>query len=82
METSMPQPEHSLLAELEDLRTQALAQLDEAHDLTALDAWRIHYLGRRGALKLAMRDLGNLPVAQRPHIGPGWPMPCHATRWM
>ena len=65
----MPQPEHSLLAELEDLRTQALAQLDEAHDLTALDAWRIHYLGRRGALKLAMRDLGTLPVAQRPHIG-------------
>jgi phenylalanyl-tRNA synthetase alpha chain len=69
MEMSMPQPEHLLLAELEGLRTQALAQLDEAHDLTALDAWRIHYLGRRGALKLAMRDLGTLPAAQRPHIG-------------
>jgi phenylalanyl-tRNA synthetase alpha chain len=66
---SMPQSEHSLLAELEDLRTQALAQLDEAHDLTTLDAWRIHYLGRKGALKQAMRDLGTLPPAQRPQIG-------------
>jgi phenylalanyl-tRNA synthetase alpha chain len=65
----MPQPEHSLLAELESLRTQALAQLADTHDLTALDAWRIHYLGRRGALKLALRDLGTLPVAQRPHVG-------------
>jgi phenylalanyl-tRNA synthetase alpha chain len=65
----MPQPEHSLLADLESLRTQALAQLDEVHDLSALDAWRIHYLGRRGALKQAMRDLGKLSPAQRPQTG-------------
>jgi phenylalanyl-tRNA synthetase alpha chain len=65
----MPQSEPSLLAELEDLHTQALAQLQEAHDLTTLDAWRIHYLGRKGALKQAMRDLGTLPPAQRPQIG-------------
>ena len=65
----MPQPEHSLLAELQSLRTEALEQLDETHDLTALDAWRIHYLGRKGALKQVMRDLGKLPAAQRPQIG-------------
>lgn len=65
----MPQPEHSLLAALENLRTQALAQLHEVQDLTALDAWRIHYLGRKGALTQAMRDLGKLPAAQRPSIG-------------
>jgi phenylalanyl-tRNA synthetase alpha chain len=65
----MPQPEHSLLAELHSLRTEALEQLEAARDLTALDAWRIHYLGRKGALKQVMRDLGKLPAAQRPQIG-------------
>jgi phenylalanyl-tRNA synthetase alpha chain len=69
VETRMSQPEHPLLAELDSLRTQALAQLAEAADLTALDAWRIHYLGRKGALTQAMRDLGSLPVALRPRIG-------------
>jgi phenylalanyl-tRNA synthetase alpha chain len=65
----MAQSEHSLLAELEHLHTQALAGLGEATDLTALDAWRIHYLGRRGALTQAMRDLGKLPAAERPRLG-------------
>lgn len=65
----MPQPQNTLEAELEDLRTQALARLQEATDLTALDAWRIHYLGRKGALKQVMRGIGQLPAAERPQIG-------------
>jgi len=65
----MAQPEHSLLEELAHLRTQALMALEEATELTALDAWRIHYLGRKGALTQAMRDLGKLPAAERPRLG-------------
>jgi phenylalanyl-tRNA synthetase alpha chain len=65
----MPQPENSLEAELEDLRSQALARLEEVTDLTALDAWRIHYLGRKGALKRVMRNIGRLPAAKRPQVG-------------
>lgn len=65
----MPQSDNPLLAELEGLRVQALAQLDEVTELTALDAWRIHYLGRKGALKQVMRDLGMLPAVQRPPVG-------------
>lgn len=65
----MPQPEPPLLTELERLRTQALTQLAETADLGALDAWRIHYLGRKGALTQTMRALGQLPVAQRPLVG-------------
>ena len=65
----MPQHEYGLEAELEELRTQALAGLQELDDLTALDAWRIHYLGRRGALTQVMRGIGKLPAAQRPPVG-------------
>jgi phenylalanyl-tRNA synthetase alpha chain len=65
----MSQSDNPLLRDLESLHTQALAQLDTITDLTALDAWRIHYLGRRGALRQVMRDLGTLPAAQRPRVG-------------
>jgi phenylalanyl-tRNA synthetase alpha chain len=65
----MSESDNPLLRDLESLHTQALAQLDAATDLTALDAWRIHYLGRRGALRQVMRDLGTLPAAQRPQVG-------------
>lgn len=65
----MLENENPLLAELEAVRTQALAQLQETADLTALDAWRIHYLGRRGALTQVMRGLGKLPSALRPQVG-------------
>jgi phenylalanyl-tRNA synthetase alpha chain len=65
----MSESDNPLQRELENLHTQALAQLDAVTDLTALDAWRIHYLGRRGALRQAMRDLGTLPAAQRPQVG-------------
>jgi phenylalanyl-tRNA synthetase alpha chain len=37
--------------------------------LTALDTWRIAYLGRRGALTQVMRGIGQLPAAQRPQVG-------------
>ena len=65
----MPQPQKSLEAELESLRAEALTHLEETADLTALDAWRIRYLGRRGALTQVMRGIGQLPVEERPHIG-------------
>jgi phenylalanyl-tRNA synthetase alpha chain len=65
----MLENENPLLAELEAVRTQALAQLQETADLPALDAWRIHYLGRRGALTQVMRGLGQLPNALRPQVG-------------
>jgi phenylalanyl-tRNA synthetase alpha chain len=65
----MPQHVNSLEAELEALRTQALTRLEEVTNLTTLDEWRIHYLGRKGALKQVMRGIGQLPAAQRPQIG-------------
>src|SRR5215472_14025074 len=61
--------ENPLVVELQTLRTEALARLGHITDLTALDTWRIDYLGRRGALTQVMRGIGQLPAAQRPQVG-------------
>ena len=50
--------ENPLVVELQTLRTE-LARLDHITDLTALDTWRIDYLGRRGALTQVMRALAS-----------------------
>ena len=61
--------ENPLMVELQTLRTEALARLDHITDLTALDTWRIDYLGRRGALTQVMRGIGKLSSEQRPLVG-------------
>jgi len=65
----MPENDNPLVAELETVRIQALGELDTMSDLTNLDAWRIQYLGRRGALTQVMRGIGQLPPQQRPEVG-------------
>ena len=65
----MPENENPLVVELEAVRAQALGELDSMSDLTDLDAWRIQYLGRRGALTQVMRGIGQLPPTQRPEVG-------------
>src|SRR5947208_2730325 len=61
--------ENPLLVALQTLRTEALVRLDHITDLTALDTWRIDYLGRRGALTQVMRGIGKLAPEQRPPVG-------------
>ena len=61
--------ENPLVVELQTLRTEALARLDHITDLTALDTWRIDYLGRRGVLTQVMRGIGTLSPEQRPLVG-------------
>jgi phenylalanyl-tRNA synthetase alpha chain len=51
------------------LRERALAELKTADGPDALEAWRISYLGRRGALTEALRGLSGLPAEQRPAAG-------------
>ena len=59
----------TLIEQVEELEGRALRELEAAGDLEALDAWRIAYLGKKGALTLALRGLGQLPAAQRPAVG-------------
>ena len=55
--------------QIDDLRARALAALADASDESALDDWRVAYLGRRGELTALLRGLGSLPAEQRPVVG-------------
>ncbi|MDH4109601.1 MAG: phenylalanine--tRNA ligase subunit alpha [Gammaproteobacteria bacterium] len=54
------------LAELID---KAVAEIAAASDLSALDAVRVSYLGKKGSLTARMKELGQLPAEQRPAAG-------------
>ncbi len=55
--------------ELQRLQTDALASLTAAADAGALEAWRVRFLGRKGALTDAMKLLGTLSREERPAYG-------------
>ena len=52
------------------LREGALAALDATGgDPSALEKWRVEYLGRKGRLTSVLRSLGTLPPGQRRDAG-------------
>lgn len=55
--------------QLRDMEQRALASLEQAGDLAALEAWRIRYLGKKGELSQVLRGLGSLPPEERPRAG-------------
>jgi phenylalanyl-tRNA synthetase alpha chain len=57
------------LDDLEQLQTDALAELEAAKDTGALEQWRIKYLGSKGALKDAMTRLKDIPRQEKPAYG-------------
>jgi len=59
----------SLLDDLEQLRTEALAAFAAAADAKALEAARIKYLGTKGRLKDLLGQLGKAPAEIRPQAG-------------
>ena len=58
-----------MLARLEQLRGEALAAIAGAADVGALEALRVNYLGRKGALKALMGELSKLPAGEKPAAG-------------
>jgi phenylalanyl-tRNA synthetase alpha chain len=56
-------------AELESLRTEALADLRAAGDAKALEAWRIQYLSRQGRLPAVLEGMKGVSKEDRPVIG-------------
>ena len=58
-----------MLDVLNRMHDEGLAQLAGAGDATALEAWRIKYLGAKGALKAAMPMLKDVPKGQKPAVG-------------
>ena len=55
--------------QLEQLREEAIAALAELADAQALEAWRVKYLGMKGAVKSALKQLKGLPDDQKPAFG-------------
>ena len=58
-----------MIEELERLREAAEAELETVADTAELEAWRVTYLGKRGAVTQALRGLGKLPPEERPAAG-------------
>lgn len=55
--------------ELKQLRDQCLADLKDVNELKILDNVRIKYLGKKGALTIALKGMGKLSKEERPIIG-------------
>ncbi len=58
-----------MLDQLRKLEGAALDELHSVHTTEALEAWRVAYLGRKGALTGLLRSVGRLPAEQRPAAG-------------
>ena len=58
-----------MLAELEQLESDALGQLDGISDVDGLEAWRIAYLGSKGRLKAMMPRLKEVSREEKPAVG-------------
>jgi phenylalanyl-tRNA synthetase alpha chain len=54
---------------LSDLIQSAGSEIDSAGDLGALDAVRVSYLGKKGALTVRLKELSQLPADERPAAG-------------
>jgi phenylalanyl-tRNA synthetase alpha chain len=55
--------------ELADIRAAAIAAIQAADSVDAIEEIRIKYLGRKGSLTLLLRSLGNIPAEQRAAAG-------------
>ena len=56
-------------AQIERLERAALAAIDAAEEAQALNAARVRYVGKRGAVTALLRTLPNLAAAERPAAG-------------
>lgn len=54
---------------LSELVAQAESEIESASDLTALDAVRVTYLGKKGLLTARLKDLSKLSAEERPAAG-------------
>lgn len=51
------------------LEREALAALAQNKDATALEAWRVTYLGRKGKVSQLLRQVSKLPLADKKQVG-------------
>ncbi len=54
---------------LDELINNALAQIEQATDLSTLDSVRVEFLGKKGQLTAQLKSLGGLPVEEKKSAG-------------
>ncbi|MEK7815932.1 MAG: phenylalanine--tRNA ligase subunit alpha [Pseudomonadota bacterium] len=59
----------SLQQQLAQMLAEASARIDAAADTGAVEALRVHYLGKKGVLTEQLKHLGGLPSEERPAVG-------------
>jgi phenylalanyl-tRNA synthetase alpha chain len=57
------------MSDIDELSTHALAQIEAAANLDALDALRVGLLGKSGSITGQLKQLGSLPPAERKEFG-------------
>ncbi len=55
--------------QLKQIETEALTELKSVKDLRELESLRIKYFGRKGALTVVMKEMGQLSKEDRPVVG-------------
>jgi len=58
-----------MLERFEKIGKDALAELEKVTELTALEDYRIKYLGRKGQITQMLGQIGKLPPEQKPQAG-------------
>ncbi len=58
-----------MLNQLEELKLNALRQLESIDNIKELESWRVHYLGKKSELTGILRSLATLPLEERKTIG-------------
>lgn len=60
-----------MLEKIEEIKAEALKQLDGIDNAKDLEAWRVHYLGKKSPLTQILRSLGTLSIDERKAVGAG-----------
>ncbi len=58
-----------MLPQLEELKINALRELEGIVDLKQLEAWRVRYLGKKSELTMILRGLAMLPLEEKKAVG-------------
>ncbi len=61
----------SVLQQIEELKDEALGELDSIGVIKGLESWRVKYLGKKSKLIEVLRGLSKLPLDERKAFGAG-----------
>ncbi len=58
-----------MITQLEELKVNALQELEGIHNVKELELWRVRYLGKKSGLTNVLRSLATLPMEERKTVG-------------